>query len=112
MTRCLIFSARQFSIVDEDKPNSAPYEGVSLSYLDLTAHTPGTRDVSRARGVDVFTISGSKELWASCENLPGFYDVDFAQRPGKGGRPQLQIRALQFLTPFALSETGGVAKKS
>lgn len=111
MTRCLILSARQFSIVDEDKPQSAPFEGVSISYLDLTSPVVPSGPASRSLGVDVFNLSAPKEIWGDLATLPGVFDVDFGMRPGKGGRPSLQVRGLHFVAPFALTETNSPLKK-
>ena len=96
-------------IVDDEKPNSAPYEGVTLSYIDLSMS-----DVAEPgrRGADVFNISGSKDLWDACGSLPGFYDVSFGQRPGKGGRPQIRVLSLEFVAPFAVAENFGPRKSS
>jgi hypothetical protein len=41
-------------------------------------------------------------VWHQLQAVPGFYQVDFRQRPGKGGRPALQAVGLAYLAAVAL----------
>jgi hypothetical protein len=92
--KCLVFSARRYSFNDDQ---GQPVNGVKLFYL--------TGDVSAAgdtRGAEVMNISGPLDLWPQVGDLPGIYDVDFRQRPGRNGKPSLQVAALTFIEKVAL----------
>jgi hypothetical protein len=94
MQECLILSARRYDFKDED---GRRIEGVTLTYL--------TGDVDREadrRGQAALSIPAPVDVWHQLQAVPGWYQIDFRQRPGKGGRPALQAIGVEFLAPVVL----------
>ena len=94
MERCLVLCARRYSFKDE---GGRQVDGVTLSYL-----TGDREDGSDRRGMEPLTISGDQRLYSELQELPGVYELDFKQRPGKNGRPTLQVASVRFLGPSLL----------
>jgi len=94
METCLVLGARCYDFQDEGGKRVV---GVTVNYVTNDVETAADR-----RGCSPLTISGPQELWRDLGPLPGYYEVDFKQRPGKGGRPQLQVVKLRFLAPLDL----------
>ena len=65
--------------------------GVTFEYL-----TGDTGDGVEQKGASVMKITASPEVFGQLQAVPGVYDMDFKQRPGKGGRPSLQLVAVKF----------------
>lgn len=91
MERCLVLCARRYSFKDD---GGRQVDGVTLSYL-----TGDREEGADRRGMEPLTISGDSRLYPELQELPGVYDLDFKQRPGKNGRPTLQVTSLRFLGP-------------
>ncbi len=94
MQDCLILAARRYDFQDDSGRRVA---GVTLSYL-----TGDVDEETQRRGQAPLSIAAPVELWHQLQDLPGFYGVDFRQRPGKGGRPALQAVAVKFLRAVSL----------
>lgn len=100
METAILLSARRYDFND-DKGKSV--QGVTLQYL-----TGDTENTDTDRGCSVFTITAPFDVWDALKTIPGVYDMDFKQRPGKGGRPTLQCVAANFKAPFdALTKKTG-----
>jgi hypothetical protein len=67
-------------------------EGVSLTYLTDNVENTGDR-----RGCEPLKISAPVEVLPLIQAVPGVYNMDFKQRPGKNGRPTLQVVSLAFV---------------
>lgn len=89
MQRCIILAARRYDFRDDDGQRR---EGCTLVYL-----TGDEDHESDRRGLFPLTIGAPLGVWHDLRELPGHYLVDFKQRPGKGGRPQLQAVGVQFV---------------
>lgn len=100
METTILLSARRYDFKDE---KDKTVQGVTLQYLTGDAESTETE-----RGCSVFTITAPFDVWLTLKNVPGVYDLDFKQRPGKGGRPTLQCVAANFKAPFdALTKKSG-----
>jgi hypothetical protein len=84
--------ARRYSFDD----NGSKVEGVTLHYL--TGDPAADRD---QLGEIPLSCSGSPSLFHELQEVPAFYDVDFRQRPGRGGRPTLQVSGVSYAGPAA-----------
>jgi hypothetical protein len=91
---CLILAARRYDFKDDD---GRRIEGVTLTYLTGDVDHEADR-----RGQSSLSIPAPVDVWHQLQAVPGFYQVDFRQRPGKGGRPALQAVGLEFLGAVAL----------
>lgn len=80
--RCLVLGARRYDFKDDD---GGRVEGVTLHYLTLDGS-----DDSDVKGEIPFSCSAPSDLYHQLERLPAYYDVDFRQRPGRGGKPTVQ----------------------
>jgi hypothetical protein len=92
MEVCTVLQARRYEFKDDD---GRLIEGVTLIYLTGDVEKTGNR-----RGCAPLTVSAPVEIFADLGPLPGIYGMDFKQRPGKGGRPSLQVVGLHFQTPL------------
>lgn len=89
MERVLILSARQYAFEDEKGKDVA---GVQLHYV-----TADLQELADRRGLEPLTISAPVDVMAQLRDLPGVYQVEFRQRPGKNGRPSLQVVRVGFV---------------
>lgn len=98
--RCLVLGARRYDFKDND---GGRVEGVSLHYLTLDGS-----DDSDVRGEIPLSCSAPPAVFHQLEELPGMYEVDFRQRPGRGGRPQLVCAGLEYIgaAPIGVSTNG------
>lgn len=90
METCVLLSARRYDFTGTD---GGQVVGVTLTYL--------TGDVENSpdnRGAAPLSITAPVDLYAQLGPLPGLYDMDFKQRPGKGGKPTLQCTGVRFQT--------------
>jgi hypothetical protein len=103
METCVLLSARRYQFAD-DKTGRA-VEGVTLTYLTGDAETTGDQ-----RGMFPLSITAPFEVFGTLTEVPGVYDMDFKQRPGKGGKPTLQVVGLRFKQALTglLGPSGGV----
>jgi hypothetical protein len=97
MDRCLILTARRYDFKDE--ATGRQVAGVTLTYLT------GDQETEPGRiGQVPLSISAPIGVWNDLGACPGFYDVDFRQRPGKGGKPTLQAVGVSFISAIDLGE--------
>lgn len=95
MEKCVILSARAYDFQDSQNQQ---VKGVSLTYL-----TGDHEDTDQRRGVFPMTVSATSEVFRSITAVPGVYELDFKQRPGRGGKPSLTVVGAKFfaaLTPL------------
>ncbi|HEX2922678.1 MAG TPA: hypothetical protein VHS28_01470 [Chloroflexota bacterium] len=91
----LVLSARAYDFKDESSGRQV--QGITLTYADPEPENAGDR-----RGLNVMTMPASVDIGPQLTQLPGFYDLDFRQRPGPKGRPTLQLVGVQFKAPLSL----------
>jgi hypothetical protein len=96
--KVLILSARTYDF--EDNQSSKRVQGVTVNYVEGEPETASDR-----RGVFPLTISAASEVWGNLRELPGIYEADFRQRPGKNNRPTLMLTGVKFLAPARLLDT-------
>ena len=96
METCLLLSARRYSFRDDA---ARQVEGVTLSYLT------GEREEGQdRRGLEPLTITGGLEVFSGLQEVPGLYEMGFRQRPGKNGRPTLQVVSVRYVGPSMIGE--------
>ncbi len=92
MDRCLVLSARQYDFKNDA---GEAVEGVTVNYLTLDSPVD-----TETRGCPPLTINAAPQMWKQLENLPGFYDLDFKQRPGAKGKPVLMVTGAHYVAPL------------
>lgn len=97
MENCLILGARRYSFKDEQGQQR---EGVTLTYLTGEVETEGDR-----LGASPMSISGPLDIWRDLRTLPGYYEMEMRQRPGKNGRPSLHLAGVRFVEASELFPT-------
>lgn len=86
--RCLVLGARRYSFKDDA---GELVEGVTMHYL---AEPVESRDEI---GYLPLSISAPVQVFRELRSLPAYADIDFRQRPGRNGRPQLVAVGLRYL---------------
>ena len=89
--RCLVLGARRYDFKDDD---GGRVEGVTLHYLTLDGSQDGT--TGDQLGEIPLQVSAPASLFHQLTEVPALYDVDFRQRPGRGGRPTLQAAGVSY----------------
>ncbi len=89
--RCLVLGARPYDFKDDD---GARVSGATVHYL---VDTPGTD--AEAVGFLPMNLPASPVV---CDEIraagaPAFYEMEFGQRPGRGGRPQTTLSGVKFI---------------
>lgn len=92
MDTVVLLSARQYNFTDDAGKS---VQGVTLTYITGDVDSSGPR-----RGCAPMSVNAVPEVFAQLDAVPGLYDVDFRQRPGKGGRPTLTATALKLRSPL------------
>ena len=95
MEYCLVLSARRYDFKDDAGKQVA---GVTVTYLTGEGTTEGD-----TLGMPPMNISAASEVWPGLATLPGWYEMDFKQRPGKGGKPALQLVKVKLVEPLELA---------
>ena len=67
-------------------------EGVTLHYL--TSDQDGGQD---QKGTIPLQVSAPPSVFHQLQEVPGRYEVEFRQRPGRGGKPTLTASGLAYL---------------
>jgi hypothetical protein len=97
----LVLSAKRYNFKNDEGEQVA---GCTVQYLDLEG---GISNEPNRRGFEPLTISSTVEAFDQFSALPGFYALDFKQRPGRNGRPTLALtsakleRAVSLTAPSA-----------
>ncbi len=95
--RCLVLGIRRYGFKDDGSGERV--EGSKISYLTLDAE-----DEEDSRGEIPLEVSAPRSLFEKFDELPAFYDLDFRQRPGRGGKPTLQIAGLKYSGPASIGD--------
>ena len=98
--QCLVLGARRYDFKDD---GGGRVEGVTLHYL--TGDQDGGQD---QKGTIPLQVSAPPSVFHQLQEVPGRYEVDFRQRPGRGGRPTLMASGLSYLggVSFGINENG------
>ncbi len=98
--RCLVLGARRYDFKDDD---GGRVEGATLHYLTLDGSQDGA--TGDQVGEIPMQVSAPSSLFHQLTEVPAFYDVDFRQRPGRGGRPTLQAAGVSYEGPAPLGDS-------
>ncbi len=96
--RCLVLGARRYSFRSDDGER---VEGATLHYLTLDGEQGSSTDEV---GEIPLAVSAPLSVYQDLRTAPAFYEVDFRQRPGKGGRPTLQATGVSYLGAASLGD--------
>ncbi len=98
--RCLVLGARPYDFKDDD---GSRVEGVTLHYI-TSDRDPNAQSVGHVP----LNVSAAVKFFHLLEGCPGLYDIEFGQRPGRGGRPSVTVVGMKHLgdASFGFDETG------
>lgn len=102
MSEYLLLSARRYDFKDEA---GKTVEGVTVSYCD-----PEEEPEADRLGLTQLQISGPREIWGQLAMVPGYYGMDFRQRPGRGGKPTLQLVRCEYRRDCAVLVASNAVK--
>lgn len=88
MPEYFVLGVRPYNFENERKEY---FSGVKVTYIDQPDNGP------KSRGYLPLTVTGAVELDLNFVTLPGFYDLDFTQKPDSKGRPQLVLKSAKFV---------------
>lgn len=89
MSKVLILHAIEYDFNDDEGQRR---EGVKISYIQ-----EGAENEEHRRGMPILQVSGGRELWAQLASVPGVYEMDWRQRPGRNNRPMTVLVGLRPL---------------
>lgn len=92
----LVLSARRYDFTDQ---TGVHRDGVTVTYADSGETNDGDR-----KGLELMQISAPVTLWHQLDAVPGFYRLDFRQRPGPKGRPTLQLVGVECVAPVHVDQ--------
>lgn len=104
MSRYLVLHVRPYDFEDDGRR----IRGASVTYLD--PETPASAEGERGR--PPLTLSVDSDIERQISDVPAFYDLKFAQRRGKNGRPQLVLAGARLVQPVDLSGKARAATQS
>jgi hypothetical protein len=90
-----VLHVRPYSFRDD---SNRLVEGASVTYLDLT-NEPDEGE----KGFAPLTISASPEKLKAFTEVPGYYELNFSQRRGAKGRPQIVFDRARLVAGAELS---------
>jgi hypothetical protein len=91
----VILSARRYDFEDD---KGKQVKGITLTYADPEEVAEDGR-----KGFTLLTINAPDEIWRQLRDEPALYRLDFRQRPGRGGKPVLQVVSCEYVQPFSLA---------
>ncbi len=94
--KCLVLGARRYSF---DGEGGGKVEGVTLHYV--THDQEAGQD---QKGTIPLQVSAPLSVFHELQAVPGSYDVDFRQRPGRGGKPTLMVAGVSYGGPISLGD--------
>lgn len=104
MERILLLGVRRYDFKGKD---GGHVEGVQVNYI-----TDDVVEEPNQRGCSSFQVTAPLSVWPDLARVPGFYDVEFRQRPGLKGKPTLQLAAATFVSPFRLVDQVPIGDES
>jgi hypothetical protein len=94
--KCLVLGIRRYDFKDESSGERV--EGAKLHYLTLDASEDAYPDPDR-HGEIPFEVPVPQAMFDDFASSPAFFDVEFRQRAGRGGRPSLQVSGVSYMGP-------------
>ncbi len=82
-------AARPYDFKDDD---GSRVEGATLHYC-----TSDPAMDARSVGHVPLNISAPVKFFHLLDSVPGHYDIEFGQRPGRGGKPQPTVVGMRFI---------------
>lgn len=92
MEECLVLGASHYDFEDEAGKR---VEGYKVVYLTGDVEADADR-----RGVSALSATVTKDVFGSLHHLPGRYQMNFKQRPGRGGKATLTLVSAQLMEPL------------
>lgn len=99
MSEYLVLEVRPYDFTSDGQH----LEGVKVTYLDLGSPAEGN-----ARGFSPLSVTAAPGLDAQFGKVPGFYELDFRQRAGARGRPQLVLTGAHLVRAAGPSVVGSL----
>lgn len=88
MERCLVLNVKIFDFEAE--------EGRRIKGCNMTYVTGVPEASQNRRGLTPMTVPISDELYEMMQSVPGVWEVQFSQRPGRGGKPTLTATRAKY----------------
>ncbi len=95
----LVTAASPYNFTTEDKREMS---GVTVEYL-LTDNLAPVAD-GEAKGIKFSKDSLPYVERHNIYSVPGMYEISFAMQPSRGGKPQLKITSVKFVSEVSLTE--------
>lgn len=89
--KCLVLNAKKYSFVDE--ATGEVKSGMHVTYIDPLMR----EDSNMQKGDLVMKVPALESNFEKLNNIPGFYELDFRQRPDAKGRPVLTLADVKFI---------------
>lgn len=77
-----------------DADDGRRIEGATVTYLD-----PSTPIEEGERGLPPLQLTMPSEVASQFPEAPGYYQIKFAHKRGKGGRPVLSVAGARMVAP-------------
>jgi len=83
--KVLIIAAKSYDFINKD--TGERLQGANVHYLDPVMR----EDTDTSKGLLPLKVPCLPKVFSKLEELPGFYEADFRQRPDGKGRPVLTL---------------------
>lgn len=87
--RCVVLGARRYDFKDDA---GGRVEGVTLHYLTQD----GIEDANQKGNIPL-QVSAPSDVYHQLSQVPAEYDIEFRQRPGRGGKPTLTAAGVSYV---------------
>lgn len=94
--RYLVLHTREYDFEDD---TGRRVNGTTVTYLDPSL-APGDGE----RGNPPLQLSVANQVAAGFTECPGFYELDFGQKRGKGGKPVVVLTGGRLVAPLSLAD--------
>lgn len=91
---CLVISAKKYRFADEKTGEIK--SGLHVQYLDPIMR----EDNDMQKGDLPLKVASIENCFEKLSTLPGFYDLDFRQRPDAKGKPVLTLANAKLVCPI------------
>ncbi len=93
MSRVLILSARRYEFTKDNRHVS----GVELNYV-----TPDGERSPQRQGHAPMRIQAPASVWEQLVAVPGHYELEYRQKPGRDGKPEFAVAGAAFVRPASI----------
>lgn len=94
----LVISVKKFDFVGSKGDR---VQGMQVFYLDDFQNESGN-----TKGKEIIKISGPVETFHDFSQVPGMYHLNFAMRPGSGGKVTVRVQSAKFISAVDFSGVG------